>query len=140
MGDTTTVEVGPIVAPPFFQLIDGECRFPSSNTLNLSRFRGPFGLASDYLSCLVQTESYVVKHKRDIILQQLGGDEGRLTLAERVLDKAARLAQVYPGDIAVGLDSSISDANKPFSIRLDDFRLANIMVRVINAVSPFIPN
>jgi hypothetical protein len=140
IGDNAAFEVGPVVAQPFFQMIDGECRFPSSDPLDLSPFRGPFDRASDYLSCLVKAESYIVKQRRDIILEQFNGDENRLTLAERVLDKAARLAQVYPGDIPVGLDPSSSDANKQFSFRLDDLRLANIMVRVIDAPSRFIPN
>jgi hypothetical protein len=140
MGDNASFEVGPVVAPPFFQMIDGECRFPSSDPLDLSRFRGPFSRAPDYLSCLVEAESYIVEQRRDIILQKLDGGEARLALAERVLDKAARLAKAYPGDISVGLDPSISDANKPFSMRLDDLQLPNIMVRVISPLASFIPN
>jgi hypothetical protein len=140
MGDNTTFEVGPVVARPFFQMIDREHRFPSSDPLNLSCFRGPFGRTSDYLSRLVETESYIVKQRRDTILEQLNGDEGRLTLAERVLDKAAHLAKVYPGDIPVGLDPSISDADKPFSLRLDDFRLSNILVGLKSPLSPCVPN
>jgi hypothetical protein len=140
MCNNTSFEVGPVVAQPFFQMIDRERRFPSSDPLDLSRFRGPFDCASDYLSCLVEAESYIVKQRRDLILEQFNGDEDRLTLSERILDKAARLAKAYPGDIPVGLDPSISDANKPFSLKLDDFRLTNIMVRVVIPLSLFIPN
>lgn len=128
------------MAQPFFQMIDGERRFPSSEPLNLSCFRGPFDCTSDYLSCLGEAELYIVKHRRDLILEQLNGDEDRLTLAKRVLDRATCLAKVYPGDIAVGLDPSISDANKPFSLKLDDFRLSNIMVNLISPLSLCILN
>jgi hypothetical protein len=108
--------------------------------LDLSNFRGPYSRASDYLSCLIQAETYIVKQRRDLILEQFGGDEDRMTLAERVLEKATRLAKVYPGDIPVGLDPSISDTNKPFSLRLDDFRLSNIMVSLINPLSSLLPD
>ncbi|KAF8517995.1 hypothetical protein BU17DRAFT_49070, partial [Hysterangium stoloniferum] len=45
---------------------------------------------------------------------------------ERILKKAVQLAQVYPGELAIG--SSSGDFGYPFSIKLDDFRLSNIMI------------
>ncbi|KAJ4000352.1 hypothetical protein F5050DRAFT_1532754, partial [Lentinula boryana] len=44
----------------------------------------------------------------------------------RVLQKALQLASVYPGDICVS--SPLSTSEQPFSLRMDDFRLSNIMI------------
>ena len=122
----TAVEVGPLVTIPFFRAIDGEVRFPQSDPLDLSQFRGPFTRATDRISSSLRAERYVVEHRRAELLKEFEGDEARLDLGYRVLKKAIELAEVYPGEQLIG--QSASDITHPFSIKLDDFRLANIMV------------
>jgi len=130
IGPWGEVDVGPIVSVPFFRMIDGEVRFPDSEALDMSQFRGPFDRTCEYLSSLARAESYVVDHRRDSLLEMLEGGEERLALGKRVLEKVTRLAEIYPGDIAIGLNHLISDAKQPFSLMLDDFRPANIMVSI----------
>jgi len=126
-----TVLLGPLVTTPFFHALDGEVRFPQSAPLDLTKFRGPFTRATDLLSSSPKAELHVIKHRRSELLQQeFKGDEALLELGKRVLEKAVRLVEVYPGELDVGLSSG-GDAARPFSMKLDDFRLANVMVRPI---------
>jgi len=127
-----TVFVGPLVTTPFFHLLDGEARFPQSAPLDLTNFRGPFTRTTDLLSSSPKAELHVIKHRRsELLLQEFNGDEALLELGERVLEKVVQLIQAYPGELAIGPSSSSGDAALPFSMKLNDFRLENIMVRPI---------
>jgi hypothetical protein len=125
-----TVLLGPLVATPFFHALDGEVRFPQSAPLDLTKFRGPFARATDLLSSSPKAELHVIKYRRSELLQGFKGDETLLELGKRVLEKAVQLVEVYPGEVEVGFSSDGNSA-RPFSIKLADFRLANIMVRPI---------
>lgn len=127
-----SLRIGPVVTSPFYHAFDGKARFPNASPLDLSRFRGPFTQASQYVSSGPKVELYMIEQRREEILQELGGDEECLNLGKRVLEKAVRLAEVYPGDISIGFQRSCPTI-EPFSLRLDDFRLPNLMVREINA-------
>lgn len=129
-----TVLFGPLVTTPFFHALDGEVRFPQSAPLDLTKFRGPFTRATDLLSSNPKAELHVIKHRRSELLQEFKGkgDETLLELGERVLEKVVQLVEVYPGELDFGLASS-GNAAWPFSMKLDDFHLANIMVRPIQS-------
>ena len=120
------VQVGPLVTTPFFRATDGRMRFPQSDPLDLSEFRGPFTRAIDRISSSLRAELHVVEHRRNELLEEFKGDEARLDLGDRVLKKAIKLAEVYPGEQGIG--HSVSDITHPFSLKLADFRLPNIMV------------
>lgn len=121
-----SVQVGPLITTPFFRAPDGEIRFPNSAPLDLSQFRGPFTRPADRISSSLKAELYVVKHRRDEVLQECDGNEKKLERAERVLQDAIRLAEVYPGNLAIGCSSD--HLAEPFSIMLDDFRPGNVMI------------
>ncbi len=134
--DESGFVVGPIVSTPFFHAIDGVVRAPESDAdVELSGFRGPFTKTSDYLQSSPLTELHFIAHHRSIALSELSenhGDETKdatalLEQGERALRKVLELCLVYP---ASDLPIQGQDATplKPFSLRLDDFRLSNIMV------------
>jgi hypothetical protein len=136
------VIVGPIVSTPFYRALDGVVRIPDADATSyaelLSRFRGPFSNASDYLQSFLLAELHFLSHHRSIALSKLDGEDEeaaviRLEQGERVLQKALKLCSVY-GDIQI-LGQDPTTPIKPFSIRLDDFRLSNIMVRLRALVS-----
>ncbi|KIM48606.1 hypothetical protein M413DRAFT_60457 [Hebeloma cylindrosporum] len=126
-----TVLIGPLVTTPFFDALDGEVRFPQSARLDLQGFRGPFTRTTDLLSSSPKAELHVIEHRRSELLEKFKGDEALLQLGKRVLEKAVQLVEVYPGELDIGGVSSGGDAARPFSIRLTDFRLGNIMVCLI---------
>jgi hypothetical protein len=126
-----SLRIGPVVTSPFYHAFDGEVRFPNFGPLDLAEFRGSFTRTSQYVSSGPKVELYWIEQRREMVLQELGGDEERLYLGKRVLEKVVRLAEVYPGDIKIGLHPSCSSV-QPFSLRLGDFRLPNLMVREIN--------
>lgn len=122
----TSVRVGPLVTAPFFRALDGKVRLPQSPPLDLSQFRGPFTRPADSVSSSLKAELHVITHRREELLQEFKGNNALIELGEKILRKAIQLAEVYPGDLAIGCSShSIAE---PFSIKLDDFRLANIMI------------
>lgn len=123
----TAIEVGPLVTTPFFRALDGKVRFPKSDPLDLSQFRGPFTSVIDQATSSLKAELYVVERRRSELLQgEFKGREALLDLGNIVLQKAVKLVEVYPGELTSGICGS--NSTKPFSIKLDDFRLANIMV------------
>jgi len=123
----TSIRVGPLITTPFYRALDGVVRFPDRDPLDLSQFRGPFSQASQFLSSAPKAELYAIKHRRDSVLRELDGDQARLDLGERVIENVVRLAEMYPGNLLVG--SSIpSDGSQSFSLKLNDFRLSNILV------------
>jgi hypothetical protein len=130
----TSIKVGPLITTPFYRALDGEIRFPGMDPLDLSQFRGPFSQASEFLSSAPKAELYVIKHRRDNILRELDGDQARLELGERVLEKLVRLAEMYPGNFPIGT-SLPSDGSQSFSLKLNDFRLSNIMVSSLEVIT-----
>jgi hypothetical protein len=123
----TSIRVGPLITTPFYRALDGVVRFPEEDPLDLSQFRGPFSRTSDFLSSAPKAELYVIKHRRDGVLRELDGDQARFDLGERVLETVVRLAETYPGNLPIGPPFP-SDGNRSFSLKLNDFRLSNIMV------------
>ncbi|KAF9224654.1 hypothetical protein BS17DRAFT_703073 [Gyrodon lividus] len=130
------VYVGPIVSTPFYRALDGVVRVPDAELqlrTELSKYRGPFSNASDYLQSFLHAELHVLSDYRPIVLSELEEEDeeaaaSRLEVGERVLRKALELCTVYPGNHQPG--GPISTPTEPFSLRLDDFRLSNIMVRL----------
>lgn len=128
------VYVGPIVSIPLYRALDGIIRVPDAELplrTELSRYRGPFSNTSAYLQSFLHAELHILSHHRPIVLSELdGADEeaaaSRLEVAECVLRKALELCAVYPGNNQPG--GPTSTLMTPFSLRLDDFRLSNIMV------------
>ncbi|KAJ3831856.1 hypothetical protein F5878DRAFT_45819 [Lentinula raphanica] len=123
--------VGPIVSTPFYRALDGFVRFPDSpdSNIQLRKFRGPFPDTSSFLRSALQVELHIISDpdlRRQVLERELNGDDKRLEHGERVLNKALKLASVYPGDICVS--SPLSTPGRPFSLRMDDFRLSNIMI------------
>jgi hypothetical protein len=122
--------VGPIVASPFYRALDGVVRFAQPVDRDLRSYRGPFENASAYLRSFLDAELHLVGDQREYILEhELDGDEGRREQAIRVLKKAAQLSAVYPGDVCVS--EPLTSPGQPFSLRMDDFRLSNVMVSAI---------
>ena len=129
--------VGPIVSTPFYRALDGVVRVPDtpiSQTVDPNR--GPFSTVSEYLSSNLRVELELISNHRSIVLSELQGSdddpklaESRLELGERVMKKAVELCSVYyPGDTSV--PANITTPQKPFSLKFDDFRLSNVMVRL----------
>jgi hypothetical protein len=121
--------VGPIISTPFYRALDGVVRIPDNASLlpNLHHFRGPFGKISDYLSSWIRAELYVLSQSPSTLLSELDGNWGRLQQCQRVLEKVKELCAIYPGDIQI-YEGTTTPAQR-FSLKLDDFRLSNIMVR-----------
>lgn len=131
--------VGPIVSTPFYRAIDGVIRVPDAVHelgAHLSQYRGPFSNISDYLRSFLRAELDVVTHYRPIVLSEIKSEFKRADAQEaevlletggRVLRKALELCSVYPGNHAPG-GLTTSTPKRLFSLRLDDFRLSNIMV------------
>ncbi|KAJ7057112.1 hypothetical protein C8F01DRAFT_992114, partial [Mycena amicta] len=119
--------VGPIVSTPFYRALDGVVRFTQPVDRDIALYRGPFHDASGYLRSFVNAELRVVKDQQHHILEhEMDGNEERLEQGIRVLKKAVQLASVYPGDFCVS--EPLTSPGQPFSLRMDDFRLSNIMV------------
>jgi hypothetical protein len=133
--------VGPIVSTPFYRALDGVVRIPDADATSyaeLFRFRGPFSNASDYLQSFLLAELHFLSHHRSIALSDFHVENEEaavihLEQGERVLQKALKLCFAYPGDIQI--HGQEATPIKPFSLRLDDFRLSNIMVRLRALVS-----
>jgi hypothetical protein len=128
------ITVGPIVSTPFYHALDGVVRIRDADATSyaeLFRIRGPFSNTSDYLQSFLLAELHFLSHHRSVALSEFDGEDEeaaviRLEQGERVLQKALKLCSVYPGNIQIyGQEAA---PLKPFSLRLDDFRLSNIMV------------
>jgi hypothetical protein len=119
--------VGPIISTPFYRALDGFVRIDNASLLSaLNRFRGPFGTVS--VSSWIRAELYILSQNPSTLLSGLDGNRERLQRGQRVLEKLKELCEIYPGDKSV-----YGDATTPvqrFSLKLGDFRLSNIMVRL----------
>ena len=119
--------VGPIISTPFYRALDGSVRIDDASLLSaLNRFRGPFRKVSDYLSSWVRAELYIVSQDPLAVLFELDGSHERLQQGQRVLEKLKELCEIYPGDTSVY--KGATTPSQRFSLKLDDFRLSNIMV------------
>lgn len=119
--------VGPIISTPFYHALDGLVRIEDASLIStLNRFRGPFSTVSDYLSSFVKAELCVISQDPSTALLELGGNHERLNLGQQVLEKLSGLCEIYPGDTNVY--EGVTTPNHRFSLKLDDFRLSNIMV------------
>jgi hypothetical protein len=120
--------VGPIISTPFYRALDGFVRIDNASLLSaLSHFRGPFGTVSDYLSSWIRAELFLLSQNPSTLLSELNGNPERLQQGQRVLEKVKELCAIYPGDIPV-YEGATTPVQR-FSLKLDDFRLSNIMVR-----------
>ncbi|KAF7326629.1 Kinase-like protein [Mycena venus] len=119
--------VGPIVATPFYRALDGVVRFAQPVDRNITLYRGPFQNASAYLRSFLDAELRLVEDRRHHILKhELDGNEEVLERGIRVLKKAVQLSLVYPGNLCVS--EPLTSPGRPFSLRMDDFRLSNMMI------------
>ncbi|KAG1763962.1 hypothetical protein EDD22DRAFT_473558 [Suillus occidentalis] len=125
--------VGPIISTPFYRAVDGVVRVPDAPiSKNVNPNRGPFSTITEYLSSNLREELEFCSNHRSVVLSELREcdpaqlAESRLELGERVLRKAIELCSVYPGDMLI--PANIITPQKPFSLKLDDFRLSNVMI------------
>jgi hypothetical protein len=120
--------VGPIISSPFYRALDGFVRIDDPSLLSaLQRFRGPFNTVSDYLSSWVRAELHILSQSPSTLLSELDGNHERLQRGQQVLEKLKELCEIYPGDMSVY--EGATTLVQRFSLKLDDFRLSNIMVR-----------
>jgi hypothetical protein len=125
--------VGPIISTPFYRALDGVVRVPDAPiSKNVNPNRGPFSTVTEYLSSNLREELEFCSNHRSVVLSEIHecdpthSAESRLELGERVMRKAIELCSVYPGDMLI--PPNITTPQKPFSLKLDDFRLSNVMV------------
>jgi hypothetical protein len=125
--------VGPIISTPFYRALDGVVRVPDAPiSKNVDPNRGPFSTVTEYLSSNLRAELEFISNHRSVVLSELHEcdptqlAESRLELGERVMRKAIELCSVYPGDMLI--PPNITTPQRPFSLKLDDFRLSNIMI------------
>jgi len=140
---STQFHVGPIVSTPFYRALDGFVRIlDTRGSHNINHNRGPFSTVTDYLSSFLQAELDFISRHRSIALSELEdadapSSERRLEQGQRVIKKALELCSIYPGDHQV--PTQISTPEAPFSLKLDDFRLSNIMVCLCLSFVPYAP-
>jgi len=115
-----SVQVGPLIT---VYLTDkcGSCN--QSNAVPCS-----FKFHACHWPPIERPELHVLKHSRTGSLQSFNGDETLFNLGERTLKKAIQLVTNRSVDIGF---SSGDTATRPFSINLDKFHLADIMVRLL---------
>jgi hypothetical protein len=125
--------VGPIISTPFYRALDGVVRVPDAPiSNNVDPNRGPFSTVTEYLSSNLRAELEFISNHRSVVLSELQEcdptqlAESRLELGERVMRKAIELCSVYPGDTLI--PPNITTPQRPFSLKLDDFRLSNVMI------------
>ncbi|KAJ7773579.1 hypothetical protein DFH07DRAFT_767542 [Mycena maculata] len=71
--------VGPIVATPFYQALDGEVWLAEEGDRDaLSKYCGPFPNASDYMCSFLDAELHVLEnHRQYIVDNELAGRQDR---------------------------------------------------------------
>lgn len=124
----------------------------SSSSAHLQSLRGPFDTSGDYLAHYLRATLFKCTEFPNETMDQMeedqdgeDGEEDKTSLeshrekkletlqrAQRVLQKAIELCGKYPGDAPVYPDPSTPE--KPFTFRMEDFRLVNIMVSTPEAV------
>ena len=158
-GTDKIYEIGPVVSGPFFRSLDGIVDYATTDLHTLSSLsntrlhslRGPFTSAGDYLAHYLRALLFKCTEFPNETMEQLEDDEEAegddedakleshhekkreiLQRAERVLQKAITLCGVYPGDAPVY--PGASTPKQPFTLRMDDFRLVNILVSMPTAI------
>ena len=124
------VIVGPIISTPFYRALDGVVRLPQGLSPD-GTHRGPFSTTTEYLQSFIHAELQFISQHYSIALQEFDEENEELAIhrledGQRILRKTLGLCAVYPGNIQIHDPENPSP--KPFSLRLDDFRLSNIMV------------
>jgi len=137
--ETGVYTVGPIIATPYYRALDGEVRVTGTprDERNLNPNRGPYSSTTEYLQATLKAELDFISAHRAIALSWTEGDASRLELGIRAMTKALELCSLYPGDRPI--PEGLSAPHTPFSFRLDDLRLSNIMVRTPNLSSDVQP-
>jgi hypothetical protein len=128
--------IGPIVSEPFYRAIDGEVREPMDDSPHLpdpDPNRGPYSSVSEYLSGGYRRELEYVALYRDLALSEVypfvkihDDEERTLERAVGVIKKLIELRHLYPGDVL--LPANIITPQTPFSLRLKNLQLSDIMV------------
>lgn len=126
-GSTGEFNIGPIVSPKFFKVVDGVPTFSEPHVQSgINRFRGPYPTASDWLSSHLKAEMFVTSSMQ-ISKADLSQDD--ITRALEHMERAIQLCLVYPGNHPVlQYTAATMTPAKPFSFRLDDFSLTNFLV------------
>ncbi|KLO04574.1 hypothetical protein SCHPADRAFT_840467 [Schizopora paradoxa] len=113
--------VGPIVENHFLTKCDGFPRI--KEPIDLSEFRGPFTSISSYLQSGLRSELRLCAERRDDLIVEADGSPERVESGRKGMEKALELCEIYPGDKPL-----TNDTKEPITLKLGDFRLANIMV------------
>ncbi|KLO06344.1 hypothetical protein SCHPADRAFT_838187 [Schizopora paradoxa] len=113
--------VGPIVENHFLQKCDGVPRV--REPFDFSEFRGPFSSISSYLQSGLRSELRLHSERRDDLIVEAEANPERVESGRRGMEKALELCEIYPGDKPI-----TNDTKEPITLKLGDFRLANIMV------------
>ncbi|QRV90410.1 hypothetical protein RhiJN_18428 [Ceratobasidium sp. AG-Ba] len=129
-GKADHLRTGPIVSLPFYRAFDGILEYPgmSPATLEaLNSLRGPFNTTFEYLASYLRAKLFKIENFRDSIFETSDGDvENRIKNARRIIELGLELCQSYPGNHPI--PSSIGNPSKPFALRLQDFRLTNVLI------------
>lgn len=113
--------VGPIVETHFLRTIDGVPR--DKDPIDWNEFRGPFSSISSYLASGLRSELKLYAERRGDLIAADDGVAEHIESGRRAMEKALELCEIYPGDRPIS-----DDVKEPISLRLDDFRLSNIMI------------
>ncbi|KDN37881.1 hypothetical protein RSAG8_09855, partial [Rhizoctonia solani AG-8 WAC10335] len=130
-GNSSQFNTGPIVSLPFYRMVDGEVDHPNMPPdvhAALHALRGPFTYASEYLASFLKAMLLKANLLRRDVLGLISSEDPAKTLAnaERVARLAVELCHSYSGDATIL--SSINTPDRPFTLLLDDFRLANLLI------------
>ncbi|KAG8739860.1 hypothetical protein FRC10_005055 [Ceratobasidium sp. 414] len=129
--DPRQFKVGPIVSLPFYHMVDGVVEHPDmppNVRVALNALRGPFVSASDYLASYLEATLLKANLTRQTVPGPTSPEDpvSAHENAHEVARLALELCRSYPGDRSVPWP--ISTPRQPFTIMLDDFRLANILI------------
>jgi len=114
-------EVGPIVEGRFCRAFDGVPRI--KDPIDLTEFRGPFSSISSYLASFLRSELRLYSERRDDLVASVDGKERVIESGRKAMEKALRLCDIYPGDKPIS-----NDYKEPITLKLDDFRMSNILI------------
>ncbi len=119
--DETGYRVGPIVKTRFYQTLGGVPR--TEKPVDLREFRGPYESISSYLTSGLLVDLKLCTELWEDLVAESEGVAERVESSRRAMKLALGLCDISPGDKPIS-----DDLKEPISLRLDDFRLTNIMV------------
>ncbi len=121
--------VGPIIDSAFYRAVDGLMRFPDPSIFleQIRKYQGPYTSELEWLKAPAQAELHYVRNFRDTAVAEACEED--VTAGERVICKFLELCDAYFGRLRVFRSNTFPD--KPFGIRMDDFRLSNVMASKI---------